>query len=272
MLIGRRTQLIAEIKILKGLIVAARKRAKTTAIATAPSSFKTEDTGKIFEYAICLAIGTPFQGSYKYSVEEATTLAPRIAALLGRVSSVRPAFTHTAGRGGRYDFTAPATEDGTPPLHLSAKTTKRGVGMIAPQVIGQAQPAKFCEVLGIPYMSSEGNVALKRHIQENITALLPALAHFAFDCPTLFYNKGSDQMCHVVVREPIPWREMTFSWSRPWDSWTNSSSLMLTLPGAAAPVRLMEFQFHTTRTNMAVRWCYETFLAVFKPHLDIQVG
>lgn len=267
-MLARRTEIIAKIKVLKGLITAARKRAK----AIAPSSLKTEDTGKMFEYATCLALGTPFQGTYKYSVEEAAALAPRIATLLERACSARPAFTHTAGKGGRYDFTAPAPEDGVPPQHLSTKTTKRGVGMIAPQVIGQAQPAKFAELLGIPYSSSEGNVALKRHIQENITALLPALAHFAFDCPTLFYNKGSDRMCHVVVREPIPWREMTFTWSRPWDSWTNSSSLMLTLPGAAAPVRLMEFQFHTTRTNMAVRWCYETFLTVFKPHLDILEG
>lgn len=265
MLLARRTEILAALKVLKGQIAAARKRAKA-----APASFKTEDTGKMFEYATCLALGTPFQGPYKYSVEEAEGLAPRIGALLSRAFAERPPFTHTAGKCGRYDFTA--SVEGASPLHLSTKTTKRGVGMIAPQVIGQAQPAKFCEVLGIPYSSSEGNVELKRYIQENITALLPALAHFAFDCPTLFYNKGSGRLCHVTVREPIPWREMTFSWSRPWDSWSNSSSLLLTLPGASAPVRLMEFQFHTTRSNMAIRWCYETFLSVFKPSLDILEG
>ena len=267
MLLARRTEILAALKVLRGQIAAARKRAKA-----APASFKTEDTGKMFEYATCLALGTPFQGPYKYSVEEAEGLAPRIGALLSRAFAERPLFTHTAGKCGRYDFTAPASEDGSPPLHLSTKTTKRGVGMIAPQVIGQAQPAKFCEVLGIPYSSSEGNVELKRYIQENITALLPALAHFAFDCPTLFYNKGTGRLCHVTVREPIPWREMTFSWSRPWDSWSNSSSLLLSLPGASTPVRLMEFQFHTTRPNMAIRWCYETFLSVFKPSLDILEG
>ena len=33
---------------------------------------------------------------------------------------------------------------------------------------------------------------------------------------------------------------------------------------------LLEFQFHTkNRTNMAIRWCYENFLTIFKENLCI---
>jgi hypothetical protein len=33
-------------------------------------SLKTEDTGKIFEMAICKTYGIPFVGKYKYGMEE----------------------------------------------------------------------------------------------------------------------------------------------------------------------------------------------------------
>jgi len=33
----------------------------------------------------------------------------------------------------------------------------------------------------------------------------------------------------------------------------------------------MEFQFHSkSRTNMAVRWCFEEFLVLFKDYLVIE--
>jgi hypothetical protein len=40
--------------------------------------------------------------------------------------------------------------------------------------------------------------------------------------------------------------------------------------GKGKAVPLMEFQFHTkSRTNMAVRWCFEQFLELFKDYLVV---
>ena len=52
---------------------------------------KTEDTGKIFERAICLAYDIPYDGKYKYGLEEPTRLAPRLA----RLTELFPPCTHT---------------------------------------------------------------------------------------------------------------------------------------------------------------------------------
>ena len=144
-------------------------------IKTIAPRVKTEDTGKIFEQAICLAYGILYDGTYKYDMEAPTVLKDRLA----RLPELFPLCRHTAKRGARYDFTAVGDES----LHLSAKTTKKGVGKVAPQVIGQTQPKNFCEILGIPYT----NVAdLKHHIQTNITSILPVLVSHTFDCPNLF--------------------------------------------------------------------------------------
>jgi hypothetical protein len=91
----------------------------------------TEDLGKMFEMAICLTFGIPYDGKYKYGMEFPEQLKPRLA----KLTELFPMCSHTAKKGARYDYTS---VDGT--QHLSAKTNKKGkkIGRVAPQVIGQA--------------------------------------------------------------------------------------------------------------------------------------
>ena len=42
----------------------------------------TEDTGKIFEMAICLAYGILYDGKYKYSMEMPEKIKPRLTKLV----------------------------------------------------------------------------------------------------------------------------------------------------------------------------------------------
>jgi hypothetical protein len=50
--------------------------------------------------------------------------------------------------------------------------------------------------------------------------------------------------------------------------WKNSSTLKIIIE--EKEITLLEFQFHTkSRTNMAIRWCYEHFLHSFAEHLTI---
>ena len=219
------------------------------------SVLRTEDTGKIFERAICLAYNTPYVGPYKYGLEKPMTLAPRLAALVEMI----PACTHTASRGARYDFTA---EDN----HLSAKTSKRRGAKVAPQVIGQCQPTKFCELVGIAFVDVP---TLKHWIQTHVADVLPVLAAHTFDCPNVYWNAETDEIKIIRLREEIDFGaagggESPYTWTCSADAWANSSTLKF------RGVALVEFQFHTkSRTNMAIRWCYDNFLTLFRDHLHI---
>lgn len=224
-----------------------------------PPRVLTEDTGKIFEKAICLAYNIPYEGNFNYDLYEAEQLCNR----LGRLRDIFPLCTHTAARGARYDYTA--NNDAN--LHLSAKTTKKD-GKIAPQVIGQPHPTKFCATLGIlPY---ETNEQLKQYIQENIVNILPVLLEYTLDCPTVYYNKHKDTIRYIRLIQPIDWSLYNYSWTRPWTEWGNSTTLKISHPSnPTKKVSILEMQFHNARNNMANRWFFENFLEFFKDHLDI---
>lgn len=219
---------------------------------------RTEDLGKIFEKAICLRFGIDYNGIYKYSLEE----AQRLAGLMYKLSELySPVCEHTARGGARYDFTAAGD-------HLSAKTSKVLVGKVAPQEIGQAQPQKFCDKLGIPFTSVS---ELKQYIQINVISVLPVLVDHTFDCNNIYYNKAKGSIRFVRLVKPIEWDKYSFSWTKHASIWTNSSTLKVVgADGKAVPI--VEFQFHSkSRTNMAIRWCYDSLLDYFADHFDIAV-
>ena len=208
--------------------------------------------------AICLAYDIPYDGTYKYSMEVPEKLKPRLSKLV----ELFPKCFHTASKGSRYDFTSIDKK-----MHLSAKSTKKGVGKVAPQVIGQAQPEKFCSILNIEYTN---NLNLKQYIQTNITTILPILLQYTFDCPNIFYNKSNDTIKYITLIKPIDWNLYNFIWSCNWDKWKNSSLLKIKYTKSDKYISLVEIQFHTkSRTNMAIRWCYETLLDIFKENFNI---
>jgi hypothetical protein len=226
-------------------------------LTTTTSLLKTEDTGKMFEMAICLAYGIAYDGKYKYDLELPRALQPRLA----KLPELFPKCTHSAKRGSRYDFTA--VED--PTKHLSAKTIKKGSGKVAPQVIGQAQPQKFCEKLDIPFTTVAD---LKVHIQSNITSILPHLVSHTFDCPNLYYHQEKDKIWFIQMKENINWDKMIYTGTRGGADWNNSSTLKIKTSGGFVP--LVEFQFHSAaRTNMAVRWFYDNVLYIFRDNFTI---
>ena len=217
----------------------------------------TEDLGKMFEMAICLTFYIPYDGKYKYGMELPEQLKLRLA----KLTELFPMCSHTAKKGARYDYTS---IDGT--QHLSAKTNKKGkkIGRVAPQVIGQAQPQKFCDILGIEFVSIE---ALKQHIQANTLAILPILTEHTFDCSNIYFNENNNTIQYIVLSTPIEWETYQFRWTNDWTK-TGSSTLKIVIDGKETA--LVEFQFHSGgRSNMAVRWFYDNFIDVFKKNLTI---
>ena len=218
---------------------------------------KTEDTGKIFEMAICLAYGITYDGKFKYSMEIAEKLKERLSKLV----EIFPMCRHSAKKGSRYDYTSLTDET----KHLSAKSTKKGVGKVAPQVVGQSQPTKFCEIIGIEYTTIP---TLKQYIQTDIVKIIPILVGYTFDCPNIYYNQEKNTIRYITLNTPIEWSKYSFKWTCDWTEWSNSSTLKIIID--ETETALLEFQFHTkSRTNMAIRWCYENFLTIFKDNLSI---
>ena len=222
-------------------------------------ALKTEDTGKMFEMAICYAYDIEYNGKYKYSMELSEKLKERLSKLI----EVFPISTciHSAKNGSRYDYTSLIDDN----LHLSAKSTKKGMGKVAPQVIGQSHPKKFCEIIEIEYTT---NIELKKYIQTDIKTILPILVNYTFDCPTIYYNWEKNSIRFIKLISQIEWNNFEFKWTNKWDMWNNSSTLKILVDNKE--YSLLEFQFHTkSRQNMAIRWVYENFLTIFKDNLYI---
>ena len=247
----------------------------------------TEDTGKIFEKAICDAYGIPYNGPFQYSQADVDKLTPRLKRLV--TDNLFPMCAHTASKGARYDFTSVAGESGGEVLHLSAKSNKKKGGKVAPQVVGQATPQKFWEEC-VAVSGAGGSVAaavdptdpatLKKYIQENITTIMPMLWRYTFDSPIVYYVRETDQIRFIAPavagHEQPDWSSFQYSWTRPYDKWTNSTSLrVVVMPGSGGggggdTTTIMEFQFHTkSRQNMAVRWAIDKVLDVFAGHFKV---
>ena len=146
------------------------------------NTLKTEDLGKIFEMAICLLYEIPFDGKYKYSMEESNVLKTRIQHLK---TAFPYKIKHTAKNGSQYDFCGQDDET----IKLSAKTTKKD-GKVCPQVIGQPSKKKFCEFFNIEL--SVSLLEIKEYIISNISNMLNIYFDLTFDCPIIYYNKKSN--------------------------------------------------------------------------------
>ena len=209
---------------------------------------RTEDTGKELEMAICMAYGIQYVGKYKYGYEEPSRLSERLKKLPPMKNIYHSAINKSA-----YDF---MSDDG----NLSAKSTKKSGGKVAPQRIGQCSIEKFCESINI---SSLGKEDLKRYIQNNIVSILPIFESNTFESSIVYYIKQKNEIRYIQQIKPIDWTNLQFSWTRDSNEWTNSSTLKV------KDISIMEIQFHTKRKNMACRWCFENLLSLFSDHFSV---
>jgi hypothetical protein len=215
----------------------------------------TEDTGKMFEMSLCLAFDTKYMSPFKYSIEECYKLVPRIKKALEDNTIVK--CKHIANNGSQYDFES-ICEQG---VYLSAKTTKK-TGSVAPQVIGQASPKKFCDVLNIDYIDIP---TTKKYIQENSSTILEYAYKYTFDTKIIYRNHTKNTIIVIEPTQQIEWNNYNYLWTRHYADWNNSSTLKIFDETKNKYIPLLEVQFHTTnRTNMAIRWRFENILKLFK--------
>lgn len=252
--------------------VLATAAAASTATATKAQQLKTEDTGKVFEKAICMRYGIDYVGHYKYGDERPKGILP----LLAELPSMFPTCVHTAEKGSPFDFT---TTDGS--LHLSAKTCKRGKAKVAPQVFGQCSVEKLCGEFG--WTETADVAVVKRNIQENVASVLSLFEKHTFGCDTIYFNEKRRDVKYIKHTMPIDWASegLEFKWTKSWESWNNSSTLKVrrTASGGIADgnndnnkklVPILEIQFHSSgRKNMANRWVLENVISLFPEAFNV---
>jgi hypothetical protein len=218
-------------------------------------TLQTEDLGKKFEMAICLLYGIPFDGKYKYSMEEADKLKDRILPL----AEVFPhKLKHTAKNGSQYDFTG--LDDDS--IKLSAKTTKKD-GKVCPQVIGQPSKKKFCEFFGLDLNYTLDQI--KSHIESNVDEMLNIYFDMTFDCPILYYNQKSNILQLIHIKQKIDWTSCTveFSHQKKNKPWNESSTISIN------NITIGEFQVHNHRDNIKFRWAFENLIKLFPDSFEI---
>jgi hypothetical protein len=214
----------------------------------------TEDLGKTFEMAICLLYEIDFDGTFKYSLEDAILIKNK----LHKLKEVFPYnIKHIAKNGSKYDF---ITNDANE-FYLSAKTTKKD-GKVCPQVIGQPSKKKFCHFFGIECLTLE---EIKNYIQINVNSLLDIYALNTFDCPILYYNQNKNIILFVKLKEKINWTnyDILFSHSIKNKNWNESSSININ------GINIGEFQIHNHRDCIKFRWSFEKLLYLFKDNFEI---
>jgi hypothetical protein len=215
----------------------------------------TEDLGKIFEMAICMLYETPFDGKYKYSMDDAT-------ALMNSIRGLKNVFEfplrHTAKNGNQYDFEGAYCPD----IKLSAKTTKKD-GKVCPQVIGQPSKKKFCTYFGLPDTITMENI--KSHIELNTAAMLDVYFNYTFDCPIVYYNQKTSKLLFIINNHKIDWTavDIQFSHKIKNKAWNESSTI------SVDGTTIGEFQVHNHRDCIKFRWCFEKLIQMFADNFEI---
>ncbi len=224
-------------------------------VAAPTKKLQTEDLGKIFEMAVCLLYDIPFDGKYKYSMEEADALKTRIEPLL---LAFPHKIRHTAKNGSQYDFSGAEDES----IKLSAKTTKKD-GKVCPQVIGQPSKKKFCQFFSLDVSMSLEEI--KTHIESNVADMLAIYFDLTFDCPVVYFNQKTNILQLIKITKKIEWSAniIEFSHKKKNKQWGESSTISIT------GVTIGEFQVHNHRDCIKFRWAFENLLRVFADSFDV---
>lgn len=212
---------------------------------------KTEDTGHIFEMAICLTLKIEYIGNFKYSMNKAEELSSRMSKLLEHINEP---LVHTASGQGKYDYTGET-------MKLSAKSNKNGY-KIAPQSIGQPTKNKFCNAFG--FSNEIDNQQLKCQIIQNIKNMLDLYIENTFDCPVLYYNEKDATITLIKYNNstPIDWNNRNIHFSQSDVSWNESNTIRLEAEaGSTKPIG--EFQFHNNRDCIKFRWNIKNLIDSF---------
>jgi hypothetical protein len=203
-------------------------------------TLKTEDTGKIAEMAVCLFYDIPFEGEFKYDMDEAKRISKLIPSSLKEEWAEE--CEHTATIKGKQDFTSP---DGK---YLSLKSNKESGRMLAPQFIGQPTRKSFREKLNIPQPEEDTYDDLKEYAVKNVISLLKLYWKHAFNTHLLYYSEKDDSFTLFEPKKCPNFKKGEITFTKQGDKWLESTSLRW------KNIPIGEFQCQNGRNCFKFRW------------------
>jgi len=255
-----------------------------------------ESLGKTAEYALCIALNTPYCGTFNYSIEEANTLARRfqdntnIMERFGGYVHSGNKCPITGIRNPPYDFIHP----NDPTKILSVKTIMRAKDKcypICPSVIGQPSRLRFKQLFGLAQDASDAE--MKQHIMDNLRTMLTdyfshtfehkgdgheisSAASSSIEMPILFYHKELNK-CMIIdanKHNSISWTSFQYQFTHIANNrdWTESTTVSIVNTEDQNQTRgkpIGEFQFHNNRTSVKFRFKLRNVLDIFPEHFTV---
>jgi hypothetical protein len=223
----------------------------------------TEDLGKVCEMAFCLLANTPYQGTYRYSLEKAETLKDRFKELEPEFRGMR----HTGTHDDLYDF----THETNPDLKMSIKSNKTG-WMVCPQG-GQGTKKTFCQKFDLSPLGHTDPQSIKAFVVAETARVLTEFTNTTFHCPVIYYNAPYNLVQHIKpIRQTnlIDWATipLRFSHIEKGKEWNESTTLYILRDRNLIPIG--EFQNHRNRNCFKFRFHFKNLLDQFKDHFEIR--
>ena len=214
----------------------------------APEKLKTEDTGLVFEYAICLYYGIPYDGKFKYETSRAEKIAEKFKHSKIQLKEITGSdIIHTAAKRARYDFTS---KDGK--FKFQAKTAKKLASQKqAPEVIGQTSMKKLVDHFNLP--ATYNTVQFKSWIIQNIDVYIIENYKFLFNEPICYFVEDKFSCFWITPIKQIKIDKELVTFTRTLDNWEESNTVKYN------GISIAEIQFHkASRGNVVFRFNFSS--------------
>jgi len=216
----------------------------------------TEDTGLIWECALCDLSNIKYKGKFKYSMDEVNSITKMFhPSWKEKFSKLK--IEHTAKNQSKHDFTMYYNDR---KIYISAKSSKQRIAKVAPQENGQMTKKTFRAKYNI-----DSDNLIKNYIENNVKKLLREFEINTFGSPVLYYNKCERQCFFIKLIKSIEWdqEKITFTHREKAKEWNSSTTIKL---GGKA---IIESQVHRTRNGVVNRWHLNNLLVMFKDNFKI---
>lgn len=232
-----------------------------------PSKIKTEDTGLVFEYALCIYYNVPYDGKFKYEIPKAEEIANTLKYSKFQLYNFTGTdMIHTAAKQARYDFTS---KDGKFKFH--AKTAKRIANQKqAAEVIGQGSMKTLINHFNLPITFNRSQ--FKSWIMENIDTYITEQYNFLFNEPICYFVEDVYECYWITPIKKINVEKKNITFTKKLENWDNSNTIKYN------GISIAEIQFHSSdRVNIVTRFNFNTnslnktgIFVAFQEYFDIK--
>lgn len=222
--------------------------------------YNNEQIGLAGEVAIADVFNVPIESLYRKRTTQSLieSITPIIPGIFTNENIPQP-IAHIAERQNKVDFNL--ANGGT----LSVKTNQKGLGKVAPQVVGQASSTTFFPFFAsiipatlVPSTHAAKTQLFKATVFSHIDKMLEIYWSNMFDCDYLIHiynvlnraNQITNNPKYIVLskRDSPVWDRQKITFTQNLESWNESNTVKYD------GISIGEFQIHSNRDNFKFRF------------------